>query len=217
MEETLKINENDFKFLSPFTSVIAGQSGSGKSTLVIKLIKHYKELITPQPKSLLYCYGTYNNKIPQIQALGVKLHAGLPSDEVLNSCPKPLLLILDDMMLQLNRQTLADFFTRKSHHSNISLIFIVQNLFEKHLKIVRDNCFYFFLLNSPAAALQVRNLGQQIFPGKLNYFLSAYKQAVTENKWGYLLIDLHPAGNPLLRLRTNLFKESEFQIVFIPE
>jgi len=217
MEQVFKVDDSDLKLRAPFCAIIGGQSGSGKSTLLIKLIKDYKNLISPTPHSLLYCYGTYNNKIPQIQAMGVKIHAGLPSDDVVDKMPKPLLLMMDDLMLQAKRDILAEFFTRKSHHSNISVIFIVQNLFEKQLKIVRDNSQYIFLLNSPAAALQVRSLGQQIFPGKLNYFLSAYKQAVTENKWGYLLIDLHPASIPTLRLRTNLFKETEFQEIFIPE
>jgi hypothetical protein len=113
------------------------------------------------------------------------------------------------------RNLLADWFSKKSHHENISIVFIVQNLFEKNLKIVRDNAQYIILLNSPSAALQIRTLGQQIFPGNLNYFLSAYKQAVSDKTFGYLLIDLHPISNQALRLRTNIFKEEEFQSVFI--
>jgi hypothetical protein len=122
-------------------------------------------------------------------------------------------------MLQLNnkRDILANFFTRRSHHSNISIVFIVQNLFEKNMKIVRDYTHYIFLLNSPSAALQVRSLGSQIFPeNSLKFFLDSYKQSVVDKKFGYLLIDLHPASDALLRLRTDLFKESEFPTIFLP-
>jgi hypothetical protein len=122
-------------------------------------------------------------------------------------------------MLQINskRDFMADLFTRKSHHSNISIIFIVQNLFEKNLKIARDNSHYIFLLNSPSAALQIRSLGLQIFPGNsLKYFLDSYKQSVSDRKFGYLLIDLHLASDSSLRLRTDIFKESEYPIVYLP-
>jgi hypothetical protein len=151
--------------------------------------------------------------------MGIKINAGVPSDELIDRMPRPLLLIFDDLMIQLNnkREILADIFTRKSHHSNISVIFIVQNLFEKSMKIVRDNSHYIILLNSQSAALQIRSLGSQLFPGNgLKYFLDSYRQAVTEKKFGYLLIDSHPASDSSLRLRTDIFKENEFSTLFLP-
>lgn len=214
------IGKDDLYFKSPFCAIISGQSGSGKTTLLLKIIEKNKEMFSEPQKSILYCYGQYNSAIPKLQKAGIRVHAGVPTDDLLDGSPKPLLLLLDDLMLQLNnkRDLLASFFTRKSHHSNISIIFIVQNLFERNLKIVRDNSHYIFLLNSPSAALQIRSLGSQIFPGPaLKYFLDAYRQAVYERKFGYLLLDLHPASDPSLRLRTNIFGESEFPIIFLPQ
>ena len=186
----------------------------------MQILTNNQKIINTSPIAILYCYGVYNPKIPQVQKLGARLNAGLPSDDLLDSMPKPLLLVFDDLMMVLNnkREYLANLVTRKSHHSNISMIFIVQNLFERNFKIVRDNSQYLILLNSPSAALQIRTLGTQLFPGQngLAYFLSAYKQSV-ERKYGYLFIDLHPASNSALRLRTNLFKETDFESVFIPQ
>lgn len=214
------ITNADLKLKSPFCALISGQSGSGKTTLLLKIIEKNKKFISTPPKAVLYCYGQYNNAVPQLQKSGVRVHAGIPTDELLDSLPRPLLLLLDDLMIQLNnkRDILAGFFTRKSHHSNISIVFIVQNLFERNLKIVRDNSHYIFLLNSPSAALQVRSLGTQIFPGpSLKYFLDSYRQSVIERKFGYLLLDLHPASDVSLRLRTNIFGETEFPTIYLPQ
>jgi energy-coupling factor transporter ATP-binding protein EcfA2 len=215
----MKFIENDLKFKSPFCAVIGGQSGSGKTTLLLKLIKFNKDLIEPEPKNIIYCYGQYSGAINHLQKLGVRIHAGIPTEELLDSLQRPLLLILDDLMIQLNnkRDLLTNLFTRKSHHSNICIIFVVQNMFERNMKIVRDNSHYIFLLNSPAAQLQVRSLGSQLFPSNLKYFIDAYNQAVINKKFGYLLLDLHPASNASIRLRSNLFKEdSEYQNIYLP-
>lgn len=90
-----------------------------------------------------------------------------------------------------------------------------QNLFEKKIKVARQNAQYLVLMRSPNSALSVRNIGVQLFPGRLNYFLSAYRQA-TDRAYGYLLIDMHTSSDNLLRLRTNIFKEEE-TIIFIPK
>ena len=80
---------------------------------------------------------------------------------------------------------------------------------------------YIVLLRAPNSALAIRNLGVQLFPRQLDFFMDAYRQA-TREKYSYLFVDLHPASDPLLRLRTNIFKEDDDyidhnQIVFIPK
>jgi len=47
---------------------------------------------------------------------------------------------------------------------------------------------YLVLSRTPNNALSVRNLGVQLFPGKLDYFLDLYRQATREN-YEYLSID----------------------------
>ena len=208
--------KKEIKLHSPFCAVISGQSGSGKTSFIIKLLQHKNEVFNENFKNILYCYGQYTKLIPNLQKLDVKINQGFPSNELLHSIQKPLLLILDDLMLVSKREVLAELFTKKSHHSNISIVYVTQNLFEKPMKIVRDNSQYIILLNSPSSALQIRTLGSQLFPSNLKYFLSAYKAAVSDKKYGYLLIDLHPVSSEELRLRTNIFKEDDFQIIFIP-
>ena len=69
-------------------------------------------------------------------------------------------------------------------------------------------------MRAPNSALQIKNLGSQLFPRQLSYYLDAYKQA-TIDPYGYILIDLHAASNPVLKLRTNIFPGDE-RIIFTP-
>jgi hypothetical protein len=211
-------SDSDLKFKSPFSMVISGPSGSGKTTFLLKFLSEYKNLINPIPKSVLYCYSEYNEKIKIMQNGGVIVHAGVPDEVLLNQQVKPSLLILDDLMQDATENFLTKIFTKQSHHQNISVIFITQNLFEPKLKVARNNSHYIVLLRSPSAALQIRNLGTQLFPRQLDFFLDAYKLA-TSAKFGYLVLDLHPGSETVLRLRTNIFKERDDEelTIFLPK
>ena len=57
---------------------------------------------------------------------------GLPklSDEVFDE-RQPSLIVVDDHMSHIN-QLVADIFTKISHHRNISVLHLTQNLFDKH-------------------------------------------------------------------------------------
>nr|CAD2202692.1 unnamed protein product [Meloidogyne enterolobii] len=130
--------------------------------------------------------------------------------------PKPLLLILDDLLLSINEKYLSELFTKKSHHQNFSIIFVTQNLFDPKIKVARQNSQYIIIMRSPNSMLSVRNIGVQLFPRQLDYFLDAYRQA-TRHPYGYLVIDMHASSDPTLRLRTNIFKDDEEKLIFIPK
>ena len=69
------------------------------------------------------------------------------------------IVILDDLMLNARKEYLTSLFTKKSHHRNLSVIFLTQNLFQKKIKVARNNAQYIILMRAPNAALQIRNLG----------------------------------------------------------
>ena len=214
MIEQTSFKTNDLKFKLPFGMIISGPSSSGKTTFLLKLLQEKNELIIPQPKSVLYCYGQYHENIPILSKLGVQLYRGPPTDEILNSLQKPALLILDDLLTMIEEKKLSDLFIRMSHHYQMGIIFITQNLFDKKIKVARMNAQYIILMSAPNSALQIRNLGVQLFPKRLKFFLKSYRDA-TSVPYGYLVIDVNPASNPLLRLRTSIFKEDEEKILYI--
>lgn len=216
--------DKDLKFHLPFGCVVAGPSTSGKSTFIRKLIAHSAELIDPPPKSIAYYYGEYTDMVRDLQQLAsqesIIVAAGLPSEEQLKQLEKPALVILDDLLYSLNQPTyLADMFSKKAHHLNLGVVFVAQDVFDRKIKVARQNAQYIVLTRAPSSELSIRNLGIQLFPGpgRLYFFLDAYRQA-TREKYSYLFIDLHPASDPSLRLRTNIFPDdSEPLSIFTPK
>ena len=213
--KSLLVTESDLKFRAPFGMILSGPTGSGKTTLLLKLLKHRSTLINPPPASVLFCYGEFDDHVVQLQKEGITICSGLPTDAMLAECEKPSLLILDDLLSQASERFLTKLFTKKSHHQNISVIFVTQNLYEKNIKVARNNSQY-IILTRTAHMLQIRTLAQQLFPRQLDYMLSAYKLA-SEAPYGYLLLDLHPATNPLLRLRTRIFPDDDDRTIFLPK
>lgn len=133
------IDEDDLKFKLPFGMVIGGPSSSGKTTILLNILNHAEQLFKPVPKQIVYAYGEYHPHVDKLHKQGVTVHAGLPSEDLLAQCHRPLLLILDDLMMSSSESYLAELFTKKSHHQNIGVIFLTQNIFDKNLKVARNN------------------------------------------------------------------------------
>jgi hypothetical protein len=208
-------DEDALKFKIPAGMVIAGPSSSGKSTLMMKLMKNANEMFEPRPAEIVYAYGQYHKFIPKLQSEGITTHPGLPSEEFLNARRRPLLLVMDDLMMSASDNYLTDLYTKKNHHQQIFSCFLSQNLYDKHLRVARNNSQYIILTRAPNALLSIRTLGSQLFPKQLNYFIDAYNQATKEN-YGYIVLDLHPASSQQLRIRTNIFPD-EKRVIFLPQ
>uniref|UniRef100_A0A914P3D4 Uncharacterized protein n=1 Tax=Meloidogyne incognita TaxID=6306 RepID=A0A914P3D4_MELIC len=99
-------------------------------------------------------------------------------------------------MYSIDEKYLSELFTKKSHHLNFGIIFITQNLFEKKLKVARQNSMYIVLTRAPNSALAVRNLGVQLFPGRLNYFLDAYRQATSTSNYSITFYRIYTLIRP---------------------
>jgi CheY-like chemotaxis protein len=60
----------------------------------------------------------------------VRIHEGLPTTFG-NPQGRPSLIILDDLLNEVYSVQVCDRFTKGSHHRNISVILITQNLFHQ--------------------------------------------------------------------------------------
>jgi hypothetical protein len=212
-------NTQEIKLKIPSGLIISGPSSSGKTHLIQKIIEQSQNLFDPPPREILYCFGEFNLQVPHIEKMPqVKVQASkstsTPTDEQISKLQSPALVILDDLLASVDSRWLNDAFTKKSHHRGYSIVLVTQNLFEKTIKIPRLNAMYMLLTRAPNSLLSIRNLGSMLFPQQLPFFLDAYKQA-TKNNYGYLMLDLHPASNPLLKLQTDIFK-GEQRKIFLP-
>ncbi|GBM51001.1 hypothetical protein AVEN_162867-1 [Araneus ventricosus] len=141
----------------------------------------------------------------------VEFHEGLPSN--INTISNAL-IIIDDLMSELsNNDKLTKLFTKGSHHRNLSIIFIVQNIFHKG-KEMRDislNAHYMFLFKNPRDRSQAMHLGRQLYPNNVKFFREVYEDA-TAKAFSYLLIDLTPQTDDSMRLRTGLFPGDKYYV-----
>jgi hypothetical protein len=201
----------DVRFKHPFTCMVAGPTGSGKSVFTFKLINEASEQITPPPQKIIYCYGEYQsmfNEYPYIH-----FHEGLPDASDLDGKQRTL-LIIDDLMKEAD-DGVEKIFTKLSHHRNISVIFLTQNLFYKKQRTMSLNTQYMIVFKNPRDAMQIATLGRQMYPTKSKFLVEAFKDATTKPH-GYLLIDLHPTTLEKYRIRTNIF-EGECQYAYLPK
>ena len=122
----------DLRFKHPFTCIISGPSGSGKSSFCIKLLQNLESLSTETKfeGGILWCYGE-SNAFPSVEVgRKVQFHLGVP-DNFANAGNKPCLIILDDLLNEAYSGEVCKIFTKGSHHRNISVIVIAQNLFHQ--------------------------------------------------------------------------------------
>jgi hypothetical protein len=203
----------DVRFRHPFTCSIAGPTGCGKSVFTFRLISEANELITPAPEKIMYCYSEYQsmfNEYPQ-----VTFHEGLPNNDEFDGKHRTL-LILDDMMSEAG-EGVSNIFTKISHHRNVSVIFLTQNIFykSKHSRTMSLNSHYLVMFKNPRDATQIATLARQMHPKKSQFLIDAFSDA-TKKPYGYLLIDLRADTLDNFRLRTNIFN-GERQYAYIPK
>jgi len=197
----------------PFTAIVAGPTGCGKTVFTFKFISEAANMISPPPEKIMYCYGEYQpvfNEYPQ-----VLFNEGLPDVSQFDGRERTL-LIIDDLMSETN-DSVSNIFTKVSHHRNVSVLFLTQNLFykSKQNRTMSLNSHYIVLFKNPRDATQIATLGRQMFPGKGQFLVDAFRDA-TELPFGYLLIDLKPDTDEKYRIRTRIFPD-ERQYVYLPK
>src|ERR1043166_6662993 len=146
---------------APFTCIISGGTGTGKTQWVLMLIKHANEVIEPPPSHILYCYSEINNDIITLKRDGIEVYHGVPTKEELMSKPKNLLLIFDDLISEIDTRFLEVLYTKGSHHWNMSVVSITQNLFDKKIRVARINSHLIILMKNPQGFNQISTLGTQ--------------------------------------------------------
>ena len=120
---------------------------------------------------------------------------------------KGMLLIIDDLLEEADSHV-TKLFTKHSHHMEVSVIFITQNIFYKGLRTTTLNAHYLILFKSPRDAFQVAYLARQMYPGKTKFLTEAFQDA-TSKPFSYLAIDLRPETEDKLRVRTGIFPDEE--------
>lgn len=224
----------DFKCLTPlyfpFTMIVAGPTSSGKTWWVTQLLANFQNVTTFKPSggrktNVLWCYGQwqdlYSKPIPNTNTQHFK---GLVNNNLksVTHGPSPDVIVIDDLMNEtVNDPMLANMFTRESHHQNVSVIFIIQNLYVqgKRIRDITLNTQYLVLMKTKRDMRQIINLGNSIMYGEAKYFKWAYIRATENMPYSYLFCHLHPKSNDTLKLCTWILPNESIRgspLFFIP-
>src|SRR3990167_1434163 len=170
-----------FSFHHPTSIVVTGPTRSGKTYFVIKCLKH--SLIQPFPNRILFLYKEWQPAYDELKILlpDVEFHEGLdgPLLNSLTGADKNL-VIIDDLMSSVGEsKQISKLFTQESHHKNLTVIFLVQNLFYhgKEMRNISLNAHYLVLYKNPRDKSQIRYLAQQIFPENTKFLANAFNNA----------------------------------------
>jgi hypothetical protein len=202
---------DNFCFEHPSTILLSGPTKSGKTTLLSKILKNSnKGLICPPPQRIIYCYSVWQKAFEEMRKncneCLIEFKEGLPDIADFNPNQNSI-LILDDLMTQAGKdEKVLKLFTVDSHHLNLTVFFLTQNIFpqEKYSRSISLNCQYILLTNNPRDRNQLVQLGKQIFPGNTKFFKEAYDDAVTDRKYGYLVLALNQNTEEENRVQTGI-------------
>ena len=217
MSKTFELDAAHVILQHPFTMLVAGPTGSGKTYWVNRLLQHRREMITPPPEEILWYHGqrqpfhtTLQDTYPDLQLID-----GLPDTEGYDTTI-PRIIIIDGLMNELKGDVVANLFTKGSHHTNSSIIFIVQNLFSQNrgMRDISLNAHYLTLLKNPRDKQQITTLDSQMFPGRGRFLTQCYENA-TSNAHGYLFIATNQYTTDELRVRTQIFPDDNQHLVYV--
>jgi hypothetical protein len=217
----------DKRLIQPFTMLVAGITGAGKSQFVKKLLENQKSCIDKKIHKIFYHYSIWqsayrqmNETIPNIVfRKGIarnweKLNENVEEDDM-----KPYIIVIDDLMIEsLKEESTSKLYTVGSHHKNISVISLSQNLFPKlkEARTVSINCHYMVLYKNPRDKSQVKTLAKQVTDSKGDYrhFLDSYADA-TKKPYSYLFLDYKPLTPEELKLRAGILEKFE-HVAYLP-
>lgn len=212
----MEVKSEEMMFKSPTIIMAVGATSSGKTTFVNKLLEGCDFMFSDPPHKILYCYSCYqplyDKMMKNIPILS--FYEGIPTEEDIKEFGSDnghKIIVLDDLMSKVTSSpVILDLFCQYSHHLNISVIFITQNIFHggKCSRSLNLNSHYYILFKNKRDVNQIKSLGRQLFPGKGDILLQAYSDA-TAKPYGYLLIDLHPKSEESYMMRTQIFPSED--------
>lgn len=199
----------------PFRMIVAGPSQSGKTRFTTEFIRHLPKWSGIRDFNIVWCVGE-KNAIPPDLPKRTKIHIGLPDiTKIKVQSVHPHLIILDDLMCESGKDVdVLNVFTKNSHHNNISVILLVQNIFYKgrHMRDISLNATYIVCMKNPRDESQFMHLARQLYPDNPSALHRVYKEA-TQTQYSHFLVDCSQVTPAHLRFKSDIF--STFPSVYV--
>lgn len=168
---------------------------------------------------ILFYYTEWQSTYSKLNGK-IEFREGLPNvDDYSNDNHRKKLIILDDLMRESSsNESILDLFTKGSHHKNISVILITQNLFHqgKVQRSISLNTKYFVIFKNPRDKAQINHFSRQVCPENSKFLQEAYLDA-TKIPHSYLLVDLTQTTLDEFRFRACIFPDDEVNYIYVPK
>ena len=201
---------------------MCGPTGRGKTLFVTRFLDYLPEVCDARFDRVLFYYDEWQDVYRRDfkpNGDSIEFREGLPQlADYSSGNEKRKLLILDDLMCESSSDVILYLFTNGSHHKNISVIFVTQNVFHKG-KAQRDislNAKYLILFKNPRDRAQIQHLARQIFPEDSALLHETYLDA-TREPHSYLFIDLSQACVDVFRFRAKIFPNDGAHVAYVPK
>ena len=190
--------------------MICGPTGCGKTFFVKKFFKYMSQTTDVNFERILFYYSEWK---PGYTEYGDKIEfrEGLPQSVDFASDPRAILIVIDDLMREASNKNIVDLFNKGSHHKNLSVIFITQNLFHQGhgQRDISLNTNYIVVFKNPRDRALIQHLARQILPENPRFLQEVYFHA-TSIPHGYLLLDLKQSTPDNCRFRVCVFPDDQY-------
>lgn len=208
---------HDLRLPWPFAMLVAGPSGCGKTSMVADIVVRNIRTMRKRPKEILI-YCSYNQPAYEV----LRRQVGCPVTVVKGTVPdglktkKRTLLIVDDLQGK-DSEVVSRWFTVKSHHLTTSIIYIVQNVFDKtpHHRTISLNASHIVLFKNPRDSSQVMHLAKQVYPKDPAFLVRAYTVFTEGRPHSYIVMDFNQKTPDHLRFRSGLFPYDLFPHTYV--
>ena len=126
-----------------------------------------------KPHKIVYAYDRWQPRFDRMQKKeGIQFHRGLPDPRHLTQWfgrTRGGVLVLDDLMEEGGQdKRVLDLFTKDSHHRNITVLYLTQDLFPpgKFSKTINRNAHYIVAFKNPRDQTGIRTILLQAFPDR---------------------------------------------------
>lgn len=217
-EETKAFIKNvkifDARIKTPFCMIITGASQSGKTFWLLKLLKNRDRLIDNTFINIIYFYGQETINLADFEEINITCVAGIPDDGDFSmysgNINDKVLFIFDDLLIKIsNNKNIAQLVLNKTHHENISVIFLSQDLFYKGSQRLTINrqAHYIVLLKTILDKQPYSIFAKKFEPNNSRIILDIFNKILNDDniEYGYVFIDGKVNTPEKARIRYNIF------------
>ena len=189
----------DFHFKHPTTIQVSGPTRCCKTRLVRRILE--EQLIQPFATRIIWVFSEWQPDYDLIRELysGIDFEKGW-RDKIFDSLSaeqRNILVLADQMWVASSSTSVADLLTKGSHHRNLTVIYLVQNVYnqgksQRTILLNSHYSHYSVVFRNGRDASQFRTIEYQICPNDGKWLVDSCTVA-TSKPYGYLVLDHYPS------------------------